>query len=181
MKVEKIMTRDVATCRSNETLCEAARIMWERDCGFVPVTEEDGSGRVAGILTDRDVCMAAYTRGQRLGEIRAADVMARAVQACRASDDLTAAEALMRSAQVHRLPVVDGDDRLVGVISLADVAREAARAKGTRSAGVTADRVGETLAAICKAREPRTATRTAGSRAARVRSRARPGAPIRPP
>jgi len=79
MKAEKIMTREVASCRPDDTLNDAARIMWERDCGFVPVTAEDSGGRVVGIVTDRDLCMAAYTRGQRLADIRVGEVMSTGV------------------------------------------------------------------------------------------------------
>ena len=108
MKAEKIMTSDVATCRPEDTLNEAARIMWERDCGFVPVTAETSDGRVVGILTDRDVCMAAYTRGQRLGEIRVADVMSKDICSCKATDDLDAVEELMRGSRCTGCPSSTG-------------------------------------------------------------------------
>jgi CBS domain-containing protein len=151
MRVEQLMTKQVASVGPDGVLTEAARIMWEHDCGFVPVTEGE-SRRVVGILTDRDVCMAAYTRGQALGEIRVRDVMATGVRSCRPADDLAAAEAAMRERQVHRLPVVDDADQLLGVISLADIAREAAREAGSRRRRVSAAEIGETLAAI---RQPR--------------------------
>jgi CBS domain-containing protein len=152
MKAEKIMTSDVATCRPDDTLNEAARVMWEHDCGFVPITAEPAGGAVVGILTDRDVCMAAYTRGQRLGEIRVADVMSKDICSCKATDDLDAVEELMRGSQVHRLPVLDRDARLLGVISLADIAREALREAGSRSREVTSGEIGVTIAAICRPR-----------------------------
>ena len=152
MKAEKIMTSDVATCRPDDTLNEAARVMWEHDCGFVPITAEPAGGAVVGILTDRDVCMAAYTRGQRLGEIRVGDVMSTEIHACKPTDDLDAVEQVMRSAQVHRLPVLDGRSRLLGVVSLADIAREALREAGSRSREVTSGEIGVTVAAICRPR-----------------------------
>jgi CBS domain-containing protein len=152
MKVEKLMTKDVGTCGPGDTLNDAARIMWERDCGFVPIAQTDGSGRVLGILTDRDICIAAYTRGKPLKEIRVGEVMSTEIQSCGPGDDLAAAEATMRRSKIHRLPVVDDAGRLLGVISLADIAREAAREAGSRRREVTAAEIGETLAAI---REPR--------------------------
>jgi CBS domain-containing protein len=152
MKVERLMTRDVTTCRPDDTLNDAARVMWERDCGFVPITAGEASRRVVGIVTDRDVCIAAYTRGQALGQIRIRDVMSTGIRSCRPADDLAAAEATMRACQIHRLPVVDEADQLLGVISLADIAREAAREAGSRRQEVTAAEIGETLAAI---RQPR--------------------------
>jgi CBS domain-containing protein len=149
MKVEQLMSREVATCRADESLNDAARVMWERDCGFVPIVEEEGGcRRVVGVVTDRDVCMASYTRGQKLPEIRIRDVMSTPVRSCQAKASLAAAEATMREAQVHRLPVVDEGGWLLGVISLADIARAAAREAGAKRPRVSATKVGETLAAI---------------------------------
>lgn len=152
MNVESLMTKRVLACRVDETLNEAARIMWEHDCGFVPIIESDARPRVVGVVTDRDLCMAAYTRGRPLREIRIGDVMSTPVRSCRPGDSLAAAEATMREGQVHRLPVVDDGDLLQGVISLADVAREASRETRSRRHEVTATEVGETLAAIRKPR-----------------------------
>jgi len=67
MKVEQIMTRIVHTCSENDTLNRAAQLMWENDCGCVPVIHGgNGSGAVVGVVTDRDVCMGAYTQGRLL-------------------------------------------------------------------------------------------------------------------
>ena len=153
MKVEQLMTKDVSTCVADDTLNQAARIMWERDCGFVPIVENGGTHRVAGVVTDRDACMAAYTKGLPLSEIRVGDVMSTRVRSCRPGEDVHEAEARMRSAQVHRLPVVDEADQLLGVISLADIAREAAREAGSKRKDVSALEIGETLAAIRQPRE----------------------------
>lgn len=106
MRIEQLMTKDVATCGPDETLNRAAQLMWERDCGFVPVVESAERRRVVGVVTDRDACIAAYTRGHPLAEIRVGDVMSTRIRACKPSDDLAAAEETMREAQVHRLPVV---------------------------------------------------------------------------
>jgi len=152
MKVEQLMTKGVSTCAPDDTLNQAARIMWERDCGIVPIVENAATGRVVGIVTDRDACMAAYTRGQPLSQIRVGDVMSTGVASCRALEDVREAEQTMRRAHVHRLPVVDEANQLLGVISLADIAREATREAGARRPEVTAVEIGETLAAI---REPR--------------------------
>src|SRR5438046_1875104 len=67
MKVEEIMSVDLETCRLEDTLNRPAQIMWEHDCGVVPVV--DGEARVVGIITDRDICIAAYTQGRPLSEI----------------------------------------------------------------------------------------------------------------
>jgi CBS domain-containing protein len=126
--------------------------MWEGDCGFVPVTEEGGT-RVVGAITDRDVCMAAYTRGQPIQSQAVRDAMASSVRTCAASDTLEHAEAIMREAQVRRLPVVDDAGQLVGVLSLSDLARQAERERGEGRIDVRAADVGETLAAISRPRQ----------------------------
>ena len=123
MRVGDAMTRVVRTCRPEEDLTCAARIMWEWDCGFVPVV--DRAGRVAGVITDRDVCMAAYTKGLPLGSIRVADVMTRSVVSCSREDAFDVAHSLMRRWRVRRLPVLDPGGKLVGVLSLDDIARAA--------------------------------------------------------
>lgn len=153
MKVEQLMTKTVATCRTGDTLNDAARVMWEHDCGVVPIVENDESRRVVGMLTDRDVCMAAYTMGRPLAQIRVRDVMSTAIRSCGSGVDVAEAEGLMRQAQLHRLPVVDDAEQILGVISLADIAREAAREVGSRRQEVTIAEIGETLAAISQPRE----------------------------
>jgi CBS domain-containing protein len=153
MKVEQLMTKAVATCGTGDTLSDAARIMWERDCGVVPIVEDAVSQRLVGILTDRDVCMAAYTKGRPLSQIRVQDVMSTAIRSCQPGMDVAEVEGLMRRAQVHRLPVVDDADQILGLISLADIAREAAREAGSLRQEVTAREIGETVAAISQPRE----------------------------
>ena len=153
MRIEQLMAKDVASCGPDTGLNEVAQIMWERDCGFVPVVENAESHRVVGVLTDRDVCMAAYTRGQALPQIRAGDVMSKQVRSCKPAQDLAAAEAAMREAQVHRLPVVDDAGQLLGVLSLADIARAAGRETGSKRPQVSLAEIGETLARIRQPRE----------------------------
>lgn len=153
MKVEQLMTKSVSACAPDDTANEAARIMWERDCGFVPIVEGDGTHRVVGVVTDRDACMAAHTRGLPLWQIRLGDIMSTPITSCRPGEDVHEAEQRMRLAQVYRLPVVDDAGQLLGVISLADIAREAAREAGSKRREVTSVEIGETLAAIRKPRE----------------------------
>jgi CBS domain-containing protein len=148
MNVERLMTKDVRTCRPEDGLTEAARAMWERDCGCVPVVDE--SHRVVGMITDRDVCMAAYTRGSRLQDIRIDEVMSRRVLSCQPDTPLADAEATMRSGRVRRLPVVDDAGQLLGLVSLADIAQEAARQHGARRREVKDAEVGATLVEITR-------------------------------
>ncbi|MGH9945089.1 MAG: CBS domain-containing protein, partial [Pyrinomonadaceae bacterium] len=119
MKVSDIMTGDVRACRPENNLAEAARVMWERDCGSVPVV--DTSNRVVGMVTDRDICMAVATQNRLASEIRAGEIGLRQVITCSPEADVAAALALMQREQVRRLPVVDAQGALVGILSLHDV------------------------------------------------------------
>jgi CBS domain-containing protein len=149
MKVEQLMTRHVQTCQPSDGLDVPAHIMWERDCGIVPVV---AGPMVVGVITDRDICMAAYTRGQALREIQVAAAMSPRVYSCRATDSLATALKVMQTNQVRRLPVVDSEDHVVGILSLADIAREGRHERGQRKAEVKHNALAETLAAVSEPR-----------------------------
>ena len=134
MKVEQIMNRNVKACRLQDSLNKAAQIMWEEPCGAVPVVDEQS--RPVGFLTDRDISMAAYTQGKPLEALRVEMAMSRKVVLCRAEDDLGSAAQLMRQNRTRRLPVINPDGTLVGLLSLDDLACEAAR---TLRGGVNAE------------------------------------------
>jgi CBS domain-containing protein len=153
MRIGDLMSKDVRVCGADEPMTEAARIMWEEDCGCVPVIGGEDRRVLVGIITDRDVCMAAYTRGKPLAELRVAEAMSRDVRTCGPGDTLAAAEGAMRAAQVRRLPVVDGAGQLLGIVSLSDIAREFARLRARGAKGVSAVELGELLAGICEPRK----------------------------
>lgn len=153
MRVEKLMTTDVKVCFEHDMLNRAAQLMWDHDCGFIPVIAGDGDASVVGVVTDRDVAMAAYTQGRQLWEIPVTTAMSREVISCHASDGVEQAEALMRENEIRRLPVVDRNNRIVGILSLNDIAREAQRevAVGARPE-VSTQSVSQTLAAVSRPR-----------------------------
>jgi len=151
MKVEQIMTHDVVTCAPDDTLEVAARLMWERDCGAVPVVRD---GHVVAMLTDRDVAMAALLQGRPLHEIPVSGAMSQDVASCHRSDPVSLAVTILKRRQLHRLPVVDGDAELVGFLSLADVAREARREHGRSSPEVSDAQIAEAVEAIRQPRNP---------------------------
>lgn len=128
MKVKELMTPDVKYCTLDTNLAAAAKIMWEGDCGAVPVTDE--SGRVVGMITDRDICIAGATRSRTEGEIPVQDVISKAVYTCTPGDDVRAALDTMRTRKVRRLPVVAPDGRLAGILSIRDIASQARSGKG---------------------------------------------------
>jgi CBS domain-containing protein len=152
MNASELMTTAVRSCGIDDTLQRAAQIMWETDCGIVPVVDRDG--RVVGMITDRDICMAAYTKGQPLWQIPVSGAMAQQVHAVHEHDPLEAVETLMRRVRVRRVPVLDGDERLKGILSMNDLARRTHPSVGRKTNGLSGDSIAQTLAAIC---EPHTA------------------------
>ena len=148
MLVKKLMTKRVAVCAATDTLNQAARIMWEADCGFLPVVNHDS--RVAGVITDRDICMAAYTQGVPLHASLVSSAMSHAVQSCSPEDDVEDAELLLRRHQLRRLPVIDAESRLCGVITLGDFARSS-QSNALRKT-LTGARLAKTMASICEVR-----------------------------
>jgi CBS domain-containing protein len=123
--VSSIMTRAVVSCSGNDTLHRAAQIMWDRDCGAVPVV--DAEGRAVGLVTDRDLCMAAYTRGRPLSAISVSSMLTGRLHTCAANTSIDEAMARMSDHRVRRLVVIDPNNRrLVGMLALADVARHLA-------------------------------------------------------
>ena len=117
MKIRDVMSKDVQVARPNDTLQEVAARMAAGDFGFIPVADGD---RLIGALTDRDIVVRAVASGAG-PEARVLDVLSRDALVVRADDDLKVALDLMSSRQIRRLPVVDKDGRLVGVVSLGDL------------------------------------------------------------
>jgi len=128
MKVADVMTNDLVTCRADDSLNRAAQLMWERRCGTVAVVDQ--AGKLAGVLSDRDACMAAYTQGRRLDDVAVANAMSRAVRTIRASASIEDAEDVMAAHAVRRVVVVDDDGRACGMLSIDDIARSGAEWDG---------------------------------------------------
>jgi CBS domain-containing protein len=151
MHVRDLMTRTVQTCTPDDTLSRAAQIMWERDCGCVPVADSDG--KLVGIVTDRDICMAAYTQGTPLSQCQVGSAMSKEVYSCRGGDRIDDVEALMTEKKVRRVPVVDKDNRVIGIVALGDLARFIQRGVIRRATGTTT--LLRTLAAVSEPRPAR--------------------------
>jgi CBS domain-containing protein len=124
--------------------------MWDGDCGVVPVLDQNG--KVVGLITDRDICMATYTQGLPPHTICVKNVMAKDLIGCAPSDTVAHAEKLMREHRVRRLPVIDNSGTLVGILSLNDVAREYLREKVSGQRDVRGGEIAETLGTICQPR-----------------------------
>lgn len=149
MRIEEIMQREVTVCADENNLNTAAKLMWDNDRGCLPVTS--AGGVIVGMLSDRDICMAAYTQGKPLSEIPVTVAMAHSVLSCKPSDDLALAEAIMREARIHRIPVVDENGAVVGIVSLTDIVRRSLSVADSKAALAIQGEVTRTLAAI---REP---------------------------
>ena len=142
------MTPEVRACTIHDSLNAAARIMWDHDCGCAPVI--DAHGKLVGIITDRDVCMAAYTQGLPLEAIPVQRAMSAKVISCGRTDELETAHRLMRSHEIHRLPVIDSRGRLAGILSLSDLVSQACGNGASSTDGVE---VLTTLSALRRRRE----------------------------
>jgi CBS domain-containing protein len=119
MKIENVMTRRIVAARADTDLAHVARLMWDNDCGSVPVV--DAEDKVVGILTDRDACMHAGHQGKALRELRAAACMASEVLTCRPGESALEVAKRMGARKVRRVPVTDEAGRLVGLVSVGDL------------------------------------------------------------
>jgi len=131
LEVGDLMTRNVVAVRASEPLSTAAKLLWDHDCGAIPVLEDEGE-RVVGMVTDRDICMATWSRNLAPSAIAASDVMSKGLVYCRSTDSIESAEGVMRSRKVRRLPVLDAEGKLVGILSVTDIARVARQRSASR-------------------------------------------------
>jgi len=117
--VSDVMTRDVRTLSPGDSVVDAARCMDELNVGVIPVCE---GGKLVGMVTDRDIVVRGVAQKGEIGSIRLADVMSGHVRCARPDDDVDRVLGEMAEAQIRRLPVVDGNQQLVGIVSLGDIA-----------------------------------------------------------
>ncbi len=145
MNVRDIMTKEPKCCGAETNLAAATELMWNNDCGALPVVDD---GKLAGIITDRDICIALGTRNRPAAETSVKDVASRDLQTCTPNDDVHTALATMRRAKVHRLPVVSKGGKVVGIITLNDLVLAAERKHG----GIDYQEVVNTMKAVCEHR-----------------------------
>lgn len=116
--VSDVMTRDVRSLSPTDTVAAAAQAMEQLDVGVIPVCEDD---KLLGVVTDRDIVIRAVAQGLD-GDTPLSKVMSTDVHTARADDDMDTVLADMASRQIRRLPVLDGEERLIGIISIGDIA-----------------------------------------------------------
>lgn len=148
MRIGDLMSSQVQTCSPDDTLNRAAQVMWEHDRGSLPVV--DAEARVVGMITDRDICMAAFTRGKPLHECHVTDAMSRTVYSCSENDRVGDVEELMQDRQIRRVPVLGEWGQLVGIVTLADLARYAQ--SKTRRLALGASGLVKTVASVTEPR-----------------------------
>ena len=129
MRVLKVMTKSAGACAPSDTLATAASVMWKHDCGFVPVVADS---KVVGVITDRDIAIALGSRARTAAEILVGDVATRKPVTCFAEDKVESAIAKMKNHRVRRLPVVDAEGSLLGVLSVADLLHASGKKKSLR-------------------------------------------------
>lgn len=155
MHVSEQMTKPVWTCRIDDSLEHAARLLWEHDCGCLPVTGEHG--HLHGMITDRDICMAGMTTGKPLGALWAGAAMAKDVVTTRPTESVHEAEMRMRARSVRRLPVIDDQDRLVGMLSCNDLVQWVDAGKAAGATERDSSHLLRTLATIGRTRDAKVA------------------------
>jgi CBS domain-containing protein len=152
MKVHDVMTEDVKYCGPETNLAAAAAMMWESDCGALPIVAD--GGKAVGVITDRDIAIALGTRNKQAAEIPVKEVMSAELFAASPDEDIHTALKLMRKEKVHRLPVINAEGKLEGILSLNDVALHAMPPNGKAKPALNYEDVVSTLKAVCEHRHP---------------------------
>jgi CBS domain-containing protein len=150
MRVSEIMMRTPACCTLETNLGAAVEILWNRNCGILPVV--DVNNKVTAVITDRDICIALGTRDRRAGEITVAEVASTPAYCCQPTDEVHDALGKMARAKVRRLPVVNREGRAVGILSMDDIVlhvrAERQDQNKKNSSDLSTDEVVRTLEAI---------------------------------
>jgi CBS domain-containing protein len=152
MKVRELMTREAASCGLDASLATAVHLMEKRHLGFLPVTGDGGN--VIGAITDRDICVALGTRNQKASEVLVRDVVlakdltSAKLYTCTADDKIHCVLKTMREAKIRRLPVVNAEGELQGILSIDDLVLRACEHAGKE--GISCAEVVETYQAISR-------------------------------
>ena len=157
MKVKDVMTPHAKTIWLTESLADAARVMWENDCGVLPIVKDQ---KVVGMITDRDICMATAMRKSNASGISVEEVMTGQVYAVNPEDNIDQALQVMQQHRIRRLPVINPEGELEGVLSMNDIVLHAAQDAEVEDTIEYGDVV-KTYQAIC--RHPRPAAAASAS------------------
>ena len=170
MKVKELMSTRLRNCRPDTDLAAAAMLMWDGDCGILPV--EDPQGKICGVITDRDVCMAVGTKHRRAEEIQVKEVLNGQLFTCRPDNTVQEALEIMVEHQVRRIPVLDRSGKLKGIFSVNDAILFSENGKGRKGPNQFSQSVLTALQGICKHRDipaPARVRKASGMRLVRQR------------
>jgi len=152
MKVKDVMLASPCYCQPGTNLGSATELMWTANCGFLPV--ESAEGKVIGVITDRDVCIALGTRNRPAGEVTVGEVISDKLYSCKPEDEVQVALKTMAETQVHRLPVVAQNGTLVGILSMDDVLFRAEASGPGKRPELSNDEIMTTLRSIARQSVP---------------------------
>ena len=143
MKIREIMSGDPACCLVSDTAQTVAKILCEKNIGSMPVVADQRERKLVGMITDRDLCCSVIAQGSDPKTTQIENLVTLSAFTCRDGENVEACERLMQEHQVRRIPIVDAEDRVIGIVSQADLAL---RDKG--------ERVSKTVAEISKPAQP---------------------------
>ncbi len=149
MYIAEVMTTTVKTCSPNDTLQSAACAMRDQDCGALPVV--DDQMHVLGMITDRDICLAACREQRVLDDLPVSHAMSRSIYWVSPRESVANVERMMQNHQIRRIPVVS-NEQLVGIVSIGDLARAARSTKARETTELNPEQIGETLAGVSERR-----------------------------
>jgi len=152
MKVKEVMMRTPASCTAETNLGAAVELLWVRNCGILPIVNAEQ--KVVGVVTDRDICIALGTRSRLPGEISVQEVASGKVYACKPEEDIRAALETMARAKVRRLPVINNDGKLEGILSMDDVVLNSEKRMSAKSTELSHDDIVETLKKVYRPELP---------------------------
>lgn len=161
MKVKEVMTATPYYCQPETNLGSATELMWNANCGFLPV--EGADGKTVGVVTDRDICVALGTRNRLPGDVTVGEVMSGKLYSCDPDDDIHIALQTMREGKVRRLPVIDKNGTLAGVVSTDDILLRAEPTSMGKHPELSSDEVIRTYRAITQRQVSQVATKTAAA------------------
>ncbi len=162
LTVGDICTRSPRVTTPESTLAQAAKVMWDGDCGMLPVI--DAARKVIGVISDRDIALAMAIRGAKAHETKVKETMNGRVVSCRADEPVGAALSKLAKHQLRRLPVVSADNVVEGVLSMADAIRNSGRFMGEKGQDLTGDNVVRVLQAISESQDSKKTLHIPGTR-----------------
>ncbi len=161
MRVKEVMMGTPYYCQPETNLGSATELMWNANCGFLPV--ETADGKVTGVITDRDICVALGTRNRLPGDIVVGEVMTGKLYSCAPEDDIHQALQSMKEGRVRRLPVIAKNGSLAGVISMDDVLLRTEPMSLGREPELSSDEVVRAYRAITQRQVPQVVAKQAAA------------------